>query len=147
VGFLPVTDERMAATIQAVQDDLVVDGFVRRYRTESAPDGLASQEGTFLLCSFWLVDCLVLQGRMERARMLFDRLCDLRNDLGLLSEEYEPSRGRMVGNFPQAFSHIALATAATTIERAGRWAGVQRGATEPDLGPGPRARSGYHPTP
>ncbi len=128
VGFLPVSDERMAATIQAVQDDLVVDGFVQRYRSEAAPDGLPAGEGTFLLCSFWLVDCFVLQGNIQEARVLFDRLVALANDVGLLSEEYDVATGRLVGNFPQAFSHIAMANAARTLELGGRWRGAHRGA-------------------
>jgi pentatricopeptide repeat protein len=96
----------------------MADGFVMRYRSETAPDGLPAGEGAFLACSFWLVDAYVLQKRWDEARTLFDRLVALRNDVGLLSEEYDPRGGRLVGNFPQAFSHIALINSAFNLTKA-----------------------------
>jgi GH15 family glucan-1,4-alpha-glucosidase len=108
VGFLPHDDPRVIGTVEAVERELTENGFVLRYRTEAGADGLPPGEGSFLACSFWLADCLHMQGRTEEARMLFDRLLGLRNDLGLLSEEFDPRAGRLVGNFPQAFTHIAL---------------------------------------
>ncbi|MGI9086253.1 MAG: glycoside hydrolase family 15 protein [Chthoniobacterales bacterium] len=115
VGFLPATDERVRNTIDAIQRELIEDGFVLRYRTEHKVDGLAGSEGVFLLCTFWLVDCLHLLGRTEEARELFERLLELRNDVGLLSEEYDPKSKRLLGNFPQAFSHVALVNTARTL--------------------------------
>ena len=109
VGFLPPDDPRVVATLAAIERELVVDGLVLRYRTDDEDaDGLPSGEGVFLACSFWLADNMVLQGRGPEARKLFERLLELRNDLGLLSEEYDPREKRMTGNFPQAFSHIGL---------------------------------------
>jgi GH15 family glucan-1,4-alpha-glucosidase len=116
VGFLPATDERVRSTIEAVQRELTQDGFVLRYRPqEKNVDGLPGDEGVFLPCSFWLVDCLHLLGRKDEARALFQRLLNLRNDLGLLSEEFDPRARRQLGNFPQAFSHVALITAAEIL--------------------------------
>jgi GH15 family glucan-1,4-alpha-glucosidase len=117
VGFLPVDDPRLAGTVDAVREDLTVDGLLLRYRTEGvdAADGLPPGEGAFLPCSFWLVCALALIGRVEEARELFDRLLALRNDLGLISEAYASSAGRLVGNFPQAFTHVALLRAARTL--------------------------------
>ena len=113
VGFIDATDERMQSTIGIIQKELMTeDGLVRRYDSDKAPDGLPPGEGMFLLCSFWLVDCLVLLGRRAEAEEIFERLLKLRNDVGLLAEQYDPLLGRQVGNFPQAFSHIALATSA-----------------------------------
>ncbi len=117
VGFLPWEDPRVVATIAAVEKDLLVDGFVLRYRTESSVDGLAPGEGAFLACTFWLADSYALDGRRDDAVALFERLLALRNDVGLLSEEYDPKAGRLVGNFPQAFSHVALVATALTLER------------------------------
>jgi GH15 family glucan-1,4-alpha-glucosidase len=117
-GFLPPTDRRVRGTIEAVERHLFVDGFVRRYDTRSSPDGLPPGEGAFLACSFWLVDALLLIGRDEDAHRLFGRLLGLRNDLGLLSEEYDTDAQRLVGNFPQAFSHIALVNSAHNLARA-----------------------------
>jgi GH15 family glucan-1,4-alpha-glucosidase len=115
-GFLPVTDERVRGTIEAIERELMQDGFVLRYRPrEENVDGLPGREGVFLPCSFWLVNCLHLIGRKKEARELFQRLLDLRNDLGLLSEEYDPRERRQLGNFPQAFSHIALLNAARIL--------------------------------
>jgi GH15 family glucan-1,4-alpha-glucosidase len=112
-GFLPATDERVRNTIEAIERELMQDGFVLRYRPEEDNvDGLPGGEGAFLPCSFWLADCLHLIGRKEEARELFERLLNLRNDVGLLSEEYDPREKRQLGNFPQAFSHVALISAA-----------------------------------
>jgi GH15 family glucan-1,4-alpha-glucosidase len=108
VGFLPVTDPRVAGTIAAIERELLVDGFVMRYRTESGADGLPAGEGVFIPCSFWLADAYLLQGRDAEASALIDRLLALCNDVGLLSEEYDTKAGRQVGNFPQALSHMAL---------------------------------------
>jgi GH15 family glucan-1,4-alpha-glucosidase len=118
VGFLPASDPRVVATIQAIERKLVVDGFVKRYDLEQSEDGVAGGEATFLLCSFWLVDCLVMLGRRDDAHHLFDRLLHVRNDLGLLAEEYDPTSGRQLGNFPQAFSHIGLVNSAVNLSRA-----------------------------
>jgi GH15 family glucan-1,4-alpha-glucosidase len=115
VGFLPHDDPRVRGTVDAIQRELMADGFVLRYRTESGADGLPPGEGAFLACSFWLADCLHMQGRVEEARAMFVRLLSLRNDLGLLSEEYDPHARRLVGNFPPAFSHIALITTALNL--------------------------------
>jgi GH15 family glucan-1,4-alpha-glucosidase len=108
VGFLPATDERMQGTVAAIQRELTTDGFVRRYTTDTALDGLPPGEGVFLPCTFWLVDNLALMGRIDEARVLFERLIGLANDVGLLAEEYDPVTKRHLGNFPQAFTHIAL---------------------------------------
>ncbi|MBA2432210.1 MAG: glycoside hydrolase family 15 protein [Chthoniobacterales bacterium] len=121
--FLPPDDERVRTTIEAVQKDLVKDGFVLRYRTHDdseAVDGLPGHEGVFLLCSFWLADCLHLIGREEEARELFERLLDLQNDVGLLAEEWDPKEKRMLGNFPQAFSHVALVNTARILSSGSR---------------------------
>jgi GH15 family glucan-1,4-alpha-glucosidase len=115
VGFLPPEDPRVRGTVAAIERQLVVDGFVRRYDTAATDDGLPPGEGAFLACSFWLADAYVLQGRMAEARQLFERLLALRNDLGLLAEEYDPGAGRLVGNFPQAFSHLALVNTAHNL--------------------------------
>jgi GH15 family glucan-1,4-alpha-glucosidase len=117
VGFLPATDERVVATVDAIQRELTVDGLVLRYRVgeDAADDGLPGHEGVFLPCTFWLVEVLALQGRLDEARELFERLLDLRNDVGLLSEEYDPVSGRQLGNFPQAFAHLALVDAAIAL--------------------------------
>ena len=112
------TDQRMLGTIAAVEKRLFVDGFLRRYDPATSPDGVPGGEGVFLACSFWLADAYVLTGRMADARRLFERLVSLRNDVGLLSEEYDTTRRRLVGNFPQAFSHIALVNTAHNLARA-----------------------------
>ncbi|PYK30747.1 MAG: glucoamylase [Verrucomicrobia bacterium] len=115
-GFLPVSDERVRNTIEAIERELNEDGFILRYRPEKeAVDGLPGTEGVFLPCSFWMASCLHLIGRKEDARKLFERLLELRNDLGLLSEEYEPATKRQLGNFPQAFSHVALVVTALVL--------------------------------
>jgi GH15 family glucan-1,4-alpha-glucosidase len=115
VGFLPGDDERVTGTIDAVRRELGHDGFVARYSTDETDDGLPGGEGQFLACSFWLVSALALNGRRDEARELFERLLALRNDLGLLAEEYDVPRARQVGNFPQAFSHLALIQAASLL--------------------------------
>jgi GH15 family glucan-1,4-alpha-glucosidase len=116
VGFLPADDPRVIGTIEAVERELMRDGLVQRYRTSRVDDGLPAGEGAFLACSFWMVDCLVMIGRQADARKLFERLLSLRNDVGLLAEEYDTYHHRQVGNFPQAFSHIALVHAAIRLE-------------------------------
>jgi GH15 family glucan-1,4-alpha-glucosidase len=116
VGFLPATDPRIGGTIEAIERELLQDGLVLRYRTQEAGvDGLPPGEGVFLPCSFWLANCYELLGRHEEALALFERLAGLANDLGLLSEEYDPEAKRFLGNFPQAFSHLALIEAAARI--------------------------------
>jgi GH15 family glucan-1,4-alpha-glucosidase len=120
VGFLPPDDPRVIGTIAAIERQLLVDGFVRRYDTTQTEDGLPPGEGVFLACSFWLVDAYVMLGRIEEAHRLFDRLMALRNDVGLLSEEYDPGSGELLGNFPQAFSHIALVNSAFNLTRASK---------------------------
>ena len=116
VGFLPAQDERVVGTIEAIQRELVEEGLVLRYRPEEENvDGLPGTEGAFLLCTFWLADCLHLMGRTEEARALFEHLLTLRNDVGLLSEEYDPRAKRQLGNFPQAFSHVALVNSARIL--------------------------------
>jgi GH15 family glucan-1,4-alpha-glucosidase len=118
VGFLPPGDARVQRTVEAIERRLVRNGVVLRYDTSVTEDGLPPGEGAFLACSFWLADAYVLLGREEDARRLFERLLSLRNDLGLLSEEYDPAAKRQLGNFPQAFSHIALVNTAHNLERA-----------------------------
>jgi GH15 family glucan-1,4-alpha-glucosidase len=116
VGFLPATDPRIRGTIEAVERELLEDGFLVRYRTrEQGVDGLPPGEGVFLPCSFWLVNCYQLLGRHDEALALFGRLVGLANDVGLLSEEYDPKGGRMLGNFPQAFTHLALVESAFNV--------------------------------
>jgi GH15 family glucan-1,4-alpha-glucosidase len=118
VGFLPGDDERVTGTIDAVWKELGRDGFVSRYSTAETDDGLPGDEGQFLACSFWLVNALARNGRVEQARQLFERLIGLANDLGLLAEEYDVANKRQVGNFPQAFSHLTLILAARAISNA-----------------------------
>jgi GH15 family glucan-1,4-alpha-glucosidase len=115
VGFLPIDDPRIRGTIAAIERDLLVDGFVLRYRTHTGVDGLEPGEGAFLACSFWLSDVYILQGRIADAERLFKRLVSLCNDVGLLSEEYDPRGKRLAGNFPQAFSHVGLANTAFNL--------------------------------
>jgi GH15 family glucan-1,4-alpha-glucosidase len=118
VGFLPPEDERVVGTVEAIQRELCREGFVLRYDTTEAADGLPPGEGAFLPCSFWLADALTLIGRHDEARELFDRLTGLANDVGLLAEEYDPHLGRQVGNFPQAFTHVGLVNTARNLDRA-----------------------------
>jgi GH15 family glucan-1,4-alpha-glucosidase len=116
VGFLPATDPRVVSTVDAIRRELTVDGLVLRYRPEeSGVDGLPAGEGVFLACTFWLVMVLELQGLHDEARELFERLLDIRNDVGLLAEEYDPIAGRQLGNFPQAFTHLSLVSAALAL--------------------------------
>jgi GH15 family glucan-1,4-alpha-glucosidase len=118
VGFLPATDERVVGTVRAIERDLVRGGFVERYRADEENadvDGLPPGEGVFLPCSFWLAAVLYQQGRRDEAVELYERLLGLRNDVGLISEEYDPERGRLVGNFPQAFTHIGIVETAFTL--------------------------------
>jgi len=115
-GFLPGSDPRVASTVKAIEKGLLREGFVLRYATEHGADGLPGSEGAFLACSFWLADNYAFVGRLREAEELFERLLGLRNHLGLLAEEYEPALGRQIGNFPQAFSHLALVTTAQVIE-------------------------------
>ncbi len=115
-GFLPASDPRVKGTVAAIEKHLVRDGFVLRYSTDTGNDGLPGTEGAFLACSFWLADNYAFAGRMAEAEKLFERLLGLRNHLGLLSEEYEPTLQRQIGNFPQAFSHLALITTARIID-------------------------------
>jgi GH15 family glucan-1,4-alpha-glucosidase len=117
VGFLPADDPRVVGTVEAIGRDLMVDGLVRRYLTHETSDGLGQGEGVFLACSFWYVDNLTLQGRIPEARAMFGRLIELCNDVGLLAEEYDPRDKRQLGNFPQAFSHLALINAALNLGR------------------------------
>ena len=161
VGFLPPDDPRVVSTVRAVQHELVSDGLVRRYQLGGAdpgqlgPDGLSGSEGAFLACSFWLANALHMIGQDDEATELFERLLRLRNDVGLLSEEYDPRYRRQVGNTPQAFSHVPLIQAALNLDRhpartAGRLTPIRRplpGTANGDRGPPPRRRSGRRPGP
>jgi GH15 family glucan-1,4-alpha-glucosidase len=132
VGFLPADDPRMLATIDAVAERLTDErGLVYRYRTDEGVDGLAGEEGTFLLCTFWLAQALAMSGQVDRAREVFERAASFVSDLGLLAEEVDPGTGELLGNYPQAFSHIGLVNAAWAIDQA------ERG--RPLTVPGPRA--------
>ena len=117
VGFLPANDPRVKGTVEAIGRELMRDGFVARYDTAATADGLPPGEGAFLPCTFWYADNLALQGRRDEATAIFERLLGLCNDVGLLSEEYDPRAKRLVGNFPQAFSHIGLITTALNLSR------------------------------
>jgi GH15 family glucan-1,4-alpha-glucosidase len=118
VGFLPVSDPRVRGTVKAIEEKLVIGGeFVRRYETDNPGDGLPAGEGAFLACSFWLIENYVLQGRRDEARTLFERLFSRCNDVGLLAEEIDPLTGRMLGNFPQAYSHVGLINCALSLSR------------------------------
>jgi len=138
VGFLPATDPRVRGTIEAIERELVDGGFVLRYRTADTGevDGLSGREGAFLACSFWLADCYAMLGRDDDARELLERLLALRNDVGLLSEEYDPVAGRLVGNFPQAFSHVSL------VNTVSKLAGEEKPHMGPDVAE--RTRRGMH---
>ena len=114
-GFLPADDERLRNTVLAVASELTEDGFVLRYRTEETDDGLSGREGTFLICSFWLVSGLAIVGEFQRARDLMERLLRIASPLGLYAEEFDTATARHLGNFPQAFSHLALLEAAARI--------------------------------
>ena len=130
VGFLPWTDPRISGTVDAIENHLMLDGFVLRYKTECTDDGLPAGEGAFLACSFWMVSALNMLGRDDDAKRMFDRLLALRNDVGLLAEEYDPKEQRQLGNFPQALSHIALINAAFEFMRASS-PGEQRSQSSP----------------
>ena len=125
IGFLPYSDERVVGTVRAVERELLQDGFLMRYRTASGVDGLEGGEGAFLACSFWLVDALHGLGRVDDARALFERLLSLRNDVGLLAEEWDTRNQRQVGNFPQAFSHEPLVNSAALLSTGGPAPGRQ----------------------
>ena len=114
-GFLPKDDPRLHASVMAIANDLTEDGFVLRYRTDETDDGLSGKEGTFLICSFWLVSALAIVGELQMARDLMERLLRIASPLGLYAEEFDVATGRHLGNFPQAFSHLALLEAATRI--------------------------------
>ena len=117
VGFLPTDDPRVRGTVEAIERNLTTDGLVARYATKQEVDGLPAGEGAFLACSFWLADNFALLGRRDDALRLFERLLELRNDVGLLSEEYDPAKRRLLGNFPQAFSHVSLINTASNLSR------------------------------
>jgi alpha,alpha-trehalase len=114
-GFLPGDDERLHATVTAIAEELTEDGFVLRYRPDEPDDGLSGKEGTFLICSFWLVSALAIVGELQRARDLMEKLLRIGSPLGLYAEEFDADTGRHLGNFPQAFSHLALMEAAARI--------------------------------
>jgi GH15 family glucan-1,4-alpha-glucosidase len=119
VGFLPAHDPRVQGTVRAITERLTVDGFVLRYQTHTGVDGLPPGEGAFLPCTLWLADNLAVQGRFAEARKLFERVLAARNDVGLLAEEYDPRSRRLLGNFPQALSHVGLINTARNLARAG----------------------------
>jgi GH15 family glucan-1,4-alpha-glucosidase len=117
VGFLPADDPRVAGTVKAIESHLMKDGFVERYTQDPDVDGLPHGEGAFLPCSFWLADNYELQGRHEDAVRMFERLLEIQNDVGLLSEEYDPVAKRHLGNFPQAFTHVGLVNTAFNLTK------------------------------
>jgi GH15 family glucan-1,4-alpha-glucosidase len=117
VGFLPADDPRVIGTVEAIQRELMSNGLVRRYRNDPEVEGLPPGDAAFLPCSFWLADCLAMMGRRDEAQQLFEKLLGLCNDVGLLAEEYDSERQRQVGNFPQAFSHVALVNTAHNLSR------------------------------
>ena len=134
VGFLPPEDERVRGTLRAVQRELAVDGMVRRYDTDDTDDGVPGDEGAFLACSFWLADALVLDGQVDAGRQRFERLLTLRNDVGLLAEEYDVAAGRQLGNVPQAYSHLALVNSALNLAQVAS-PGDGRGPRRPTAAP------------
>jgi GH15 family glucan-1,4-alpha-glucosidase len=117
LGFLPPEDPRVIGTVEAIQRDLTRDGFVQRYHTHEVDDGLPTGEGVFLPCSFWLVDALLMLEREDEAQALFEKLLGVSNDLGLLAEEYDPSAKRLLGNYPQAFTHVGLVNSAYNLSK------------------------------
>lgn len=140
VGFLPPEDDRVRGTVAAIERELLRDGLVMRYDTQTTADGLPPGEGAFLACSFWLCENYVLQGRLEEAQALFDRLLSYRNDVGLLAEEYDPVSRRQLGNFPQAFSHLALVNAATRLAGSAATAGSRHAGSSHRAVDAPSAR-------
>ena len=132
-GFLPASDPRCVGTVRAIEQRLLVDGFVMRHDPAEVETGLAHGEGAFLACSFWLADAYVLLGRYEEGARLFSRLLELRNDVGLLSEEYDVRANRLVGNFPQAFSHVALINTAQNLARTQKPAAQRAGQATPGV--------------
>jgi GH15 family glucan-1,4-alpha-glucosidase len=132
VGFLPPEDPRVVSTVEAIRRELAEDGLLLRYRRTETDDGVAGREGTFLVCSFWLADALCMIGRLDEAADLFERLLSLRNDLGLLAEEYDPSARRQLGNFPQAFSHVGIANTAHNLASARGPAAQRADRAEPE---------------
>jgi len=132
VGFLPPSDPRIVGTVEAIRRELSVDGFVLRYRTETGVDGLLGGEGAFLPCTFWLADALALMGRRDEATEIFERLLSIRNDVGLLAEEYDPHARRQLGNFPQAFSHVGLINTAQNLTLAQQPAQRRASDAKPD---------------
>ena len=145
VGFLAWTDPRVRGTVEAIENHLTVGGFILRYKTENVDDGLPAGEGVFLACSFWMVSALKMLGRDDDAKRLFDRLLALRNDVGLLAEEYDPRAHRHLGNFPQALSHIALVNAAFEFMRASS-PGQQRAQSAPASDGGAASSQSKKPT-
>jgi GH15 family glucan-1,4-alpha-glucosidase len=131
VGFLPPDDPRVLGTIAAVEQDLMRDGFLLRYRTQSGVDGLSGDEHPFLACSWWLVSAYAMCGQVDKATELMDRLAGVFNDVGLVSEEYDPQGKRMVGNFPQAFSHLAFIGAAHALAQAQSKGSADAGSRQP----------------
>jgi GH15 family glucan-1,4-alpha-glucosidase len=131
VGFLPPDDPRITGTVTAIQKELADHGFIRRYQLDGSVDGLEGSEGTFLMTTFWLADNLAFMGRTDEARQIFERLRGLCNDVGLLSEEYDPSTGRMLGNFPQAFSHVSLINTAANLSTQAGPSMIRSGRTTP----------------
>jgi GH15 family glucan-1,4-alpha-glucosidase len=122
VGFLPAHDPRVIGTVEGIRHELVSDGLVKRYRTEAGVDGLPAGEGAFLPCSFWLADNLMLAGHHHEAHELFERLASLCNDVGLIAEEYDPVSRRLLGNFPQAFTHVSLINTVRNLTLGGSFA-------------------------
>ena len=117
LGFIDAADPKMVGTVERIREQLEKDGLLERYRTGPGIDGLQGGEGTFLLCTFWLADVLALQGKHDEATKIFERLLSLRNDVGLLAEEYDPHAGRQLGNFPQAYSHVGIISTARILHR------------------------------
>jgi GH15 family glucan-1,4-alpha-glucosidase len=142
IGFLPASDHRVLSTIEQVRQHLTSDGLVYRYRTA---DGLAGGEGTFTLCTFWLVDALALSGQLDEAHELFERVLSYANDLGLLAEEIDPETREQLGNFPQGFSHLALIGAAVNLAKVAKHGSEQEAETESDRAgrAGQAAAEGY----
>jgi GH15 family glucan-1,4-alpha-glucosidase len=133
VGFLPAEDARVRSTVEAVYRRLLVGGLIRRYDSDAGVDGLPPGEGIFIPCSFWLADNLILLGRRDDARRLFERILSLRNDVGLLSEEYDVGTNRLLGNFPQAFSHVALINTAHLLTSQTKYRRHETGRLAPEL--------------